>query len=141
MPLVLMAIVAVGGLVAAERMGYHNAHLPHLGRWLHAEAASPPSPTALRAPAAARKEAPPAAAAAPPAQEAAEKSSIPEGMGLLKTTDLAGQRRIFVDNLTVGQTPDSVLVKCGSRTVRIGSAGHPQVIDIPCGGEISVGEH
>jgi hypothetical protein len=74
-------------------------------------------------------------ASASPGERAA---TIPEGMGLLKTTGLAGQRRIFVDELTVGQTPDSVLVKCGARTVRIGSNGRRQAVDVPCGGEMTV---
>jgi serine/threonine-protein kinase len=47
-------------------------------------------------------------------------------------------RRIFVDDRTVGQTPESVLVKCGARSVKIGSAGHRQVVDVPCGGEINI---
>jgi hypothetical protein len=62
-------------------------------------------------------------------------------MALLKTTGLGVQHRIFVDNVTVGETPQSVLVKCGSHTVRIGSAGKERSVDLPCGGEISVGDH
>jgi hypothetical protein len=61
-------------------------------------------------------------------------------MGLLKTTDVPAGRRIFVDGRTVGQTPKSFMVKCGSRTVKIGSSGRRQVVDVPCGGEIDVGE-
>jgi eukaryotic-like serine/threonine-protein kinase len=66
--------------------------------------------------------------------------AIAPGMGLLKTTDLAGGRRIFVDERTVGQTPESVLVKCGTRSVKIGSSGRRQVVDVPCSGEINVEE-
>jgi serine/threonine-protein kinase len=61
-------------------------------------------------------------------------------MGLVETTDLRGGRRIFVDEVTVGQTPESVLVRCGARTIRIGSAGQRQAVDVPCGKPIRVGE-
>jgi hypothetical protein len=59
-------------------------------------------------------------------------------MGLLSTANAQPGHRIFVDGLTLGQTPKSVLVKCGRASVKIGSAGHLRVLDIPCGKEISV---
>jgi serine/threonine-protein kinase len=65
--------------------------------------------------------------------------AIPRGMGLLNTTNAAPGHRIFVDGRTVGQTPQSVLVKCGRAAVKIGSAGHSRALDIPCGREIRVG--
>src|SRR5262249_54605967 len=46
---------------------------------------------------------------------------IPPGKGIVATANLAPGRRIFVDEITVGQTPESVAVECGTRTVRIGS--------------------
>jgi serine/threonine-protein kinase len=61
-------------------------------------------------------------------------------MGRITTTGLSPGRRIFVDDKVVGQTPQSALVKCGSHRVRVGSAGKPQTIDIPCGAEIAVGD-
>jgi serine/threonine-protein kinase len=61
-------------------------------------------------------------------------------MGVLRTAGAAPNRRIFVDDRTVGQTPESVTVKCGPRVVRLGSAGKPQTVDVPCGGEITVGD-
>ncbi|MBX3223803.1 MAG: serine/threonine protein kinase [Labilithrix sp.] len=66
--------------------------------------------------------------------------AIPEGMGVVTTTGTAPGRRIFVDEKTLGQTPESVTVKCGQRVVRLGSSGKPQQIDVPCGGEIAVGD-
>lgn len=171
---VLTAALAVGGLVAADRLGYVRLPLRELvdarvRTWLRApdstpralqsEAAQPapaataPEPTSEVAPRASSAPPPPAptlepneaaAAATASAQPAASASAstapaIPSDMGLLKTTELTGGRRIFVDDLTVGQTPDSVLVKCGSRTVRIGSSGRRQTVDVPCGGEIGLG--
>lgn len=58
----------------------------------------------------------------------------------MKTAGAAPGRRIFVDEKTVGQTPEAVVVKCGSRNVRLGSTGSTHVVDVPCGGEITVGD-
>jgi serine/threonine-protein kinase len=61
-------------------------------------------------------------------------------MGRVRTAGAVPNRRIFVEERTVGQTPDTVLVKCGVRAIRLGSAGSTQMIDVPCGGEITVGD-
>jgi hypothetical protein len=61
------------------------------------------------------------------------------GTGILRTSGSVG-RRIFVDGRTVGQTPHAVSVQCGPHQVRIGSAGRSKTVDIPCGGEIIVGD-
>ena len=58
----------------------------------------------------------------------------------MKTTGTAPGRRIFVDDKAVGQTPDAVIVKCGLRSVKLGRAGTAQTVDVPCGGEVSVGD-
>lgn len=59
-------------------------------------------------------------------------------MGLVKTTGAISGRRIFVDDRVLGQTPESVTVKCGPHTVRLGSSGKPQKIDVPCRGEVTI---
>jgi serine/threonine protein kinase len=79
----------------------------------------------------------PTASAAPVASNGV---SDPEGTGTVKTAGAVPGRRIFVDEKTVGQTPESVTVKCGSHMVRLGSSGKPQKIDVPCGGEITVSD-
>jgi serine/threonine-protein kinase len=61
-------------------------------------------------------------------------------MGLIKTDGAMPGRRIFVDRRTVGQTPEAVQVKCGSHEVKIGSTGHPVMVDVPCNGNITVGD-
>jgi serine/threonine-protein kinase len=61
-------------------------------------------------------------------------------MGLVKTSAATPGRRIFVDRLTVGQTPAPVLVRCGSHRVRVGSAGKTLTVDVPCGGEIDISD-
>jgi serine/threonine-protein kinase len=61
-------------------------------------------------------------------------------MGIVKTVGAKPNRRIFIDDKTVGQTPESITIKCGEHSIRLGSAGKPQTIDVPCGGEVSVGD-
>jgi serine/threonine-protein kinase len=58
----------------------------------------------------------------------------------VKTAGAVPGRRIFVDEKTVGQTPDAVVVKCGSRTIKLGSTGSTQTVDVPCGSEITVSD-
>ena len=59
-------------------------------------------------------------------------------MGDILTKPSAGGHRIYVDDRVVGNSPDPVRVRCGKHTVRIGSAGTPRDVDIPCGGSIVV---
>jgi serine/threonine-protein kinase len=111
------------------------------------EAASP-SPVgsaSASASAAASASAVPSASVAPsasaaPASAAKPSAAVAEGMGIVTTSGAAPGRRIFVDDRTVGQTPQSITVKCGSHSVRIGSSGKTQTIDVPCGGEVGVSD-
>ena len=50
----------------------------------------------------------------------------------------AAGHRVFVDGRVVPQSLGTVVVDCGAHTVRIGHDGRDQVIDVPCGGRISV---
>ncbi|MBX3230895.1 MAG: protein kinase [Labilithrix sp.] len=72
--------------------------------------------------------------------DAAAVEGVPEGMGIVRTTGAAPGRRIFVDEKVAGQTPESITVKCGAHAVRLGSTGKAQDVDVPCGGEIVVGD-
>lgn len=106
-------------------------------------ASSAPSASSASAAALAGGPATPAAstsASAVAAASAAPAEDVPSGMGRVRTTGSAPGRRIFVDERTVGQTPDAVVVKCGARKIRVGSAGAMQIVDVPCGGEITVGD-
>ncbi|MCA9584047.1 MAG: PEGA domain-containing protein [Myxococcales bacterium] len=60
--------------------------------------------------------------------------------GTIVTASARAGHRIYVDEKVVGQTPDAVTVRCGTRSVRLGSAGTKRQVDVPCGGEIAV-EH
>jgi hypothetical protein len=59
-------------------------------------------------------------------------------MGQLKTSGLEPGHRIFVQGQVVGQTPQSVLIKCGSVTVKIGASGRARTLDVPCGAELDL---
>jgi hypothetical protein len=66
-----------------------------------------------------------------------DSSPVPQGSTRLVTEGAAPGRRIFVDGRVVGQTPASVLVACGSRSVKVGSSGTERRVDLPCGQSFS----
>jgi hypothetical protein len=80
----------------------------------------------------------PTAASATAPTPSVATAQIPPGMGLLETANAQPGHRIFVDGRTMGQTPQSVPVRCGKASVKIGSAGHLRVVDIPCGKALAV---
>ena len=107
----------------------------------------PPAPIAVPLPTAAAAPLPTAAsaadesAAAPVAEPGTPATEPPASdTGLLTTGDAPPGRRIFVDQRVVGQTPDPISVKCGQHVVRVGSTGKPLTVDVPCGGEVTVGQ-
>jgi hypothetical protein len=139
----VLGVVVVGAAIGAEKMGYVD-QLRRSVQPTASTAASPDVPAANHAPRAETTSIDPSNASSkdrPSASGDVTPAPIPDGMGRLTTADLAGGRRIFVDGATVGQTPDPVILKCGSHTVRVGHAGHDQVIEVPCGAEIVIHEH
>ncbi len=98
---------------------------------------SPVSPPAAPVVAAATA---PGITAAPVAAVAVTATGAPSGTdsGDLKTDAAHGGHRIFVDGHVVGQTPETVRVRCGPHVVRLGSSGKDQPVDVPCGGEVSI---
>lgn len=107
-----------------------------------AATAAVPEPSALDAAANAATEAGTStgAASASPVDAAASAETPPEGMGLVKTTNAAPGRRIFLDEKVAGQTPETITIKCGTHKVKLGSTGTIQEINVPCGGEVTVGD-
>jgi serine/threonine-protein kinase len=61
-------------------------------------------------------------------------------MGRVRTAGAVPGRRIFVDERVVGQTPDAVVVKCGVRSIKLGSSGVTRAVDVPCGAELTVSD-
>lgn len=77
--------------------------------------------------------APSAAEAAGPRGRLLARRSLAHG----KRRDAAARRR----RGAVGRArPESVTVKCGPHTVRLGSSGKPQALDVPCGSALDVGD-
>jgi eukaryotic-like serine/threonine-protein kinase len=143
----LLVAVAAFGVVAARYWQRHRR--PPVVATTVPEPAMPPlsaapSASAVPSASAAPSAAPLLDASAPVDVPASAASAAPRppasDSGSLKTTDATPHRRIFVDERVVGQTPETVTVKCGTHTVRLGSAGKPQSIDVPCGGEVVVGD-
>jgi hypothetical protein len=112
---------------------------------------APPAAASVSAPpAAASVSAPPvaASASAPPSDPIPPRSSVAPSFavpskpidpmkGLVETPQSKGHR-IYVDGVLVGETPTPVLVSCGMHIVKVGSAGGEQLIDVPCGGVVTV---
>ena len=112
--------------------------------------AAPPVAAVSPAPTQAHPDPPPAIVDTPPATtqpntqaaqpERAPTTASPSDRGSIDTAGTLAGRRVFVDGHVVGQTPGAMLVKCGPHKVKVGSAGHAQKIDVPCGGSIAVGD-
>jgi hypothetical protein len=90
---------------------------------------------------------PPVAAAPPPAANTASGGvpevsvlslpRVPPTTGTLRLEDSAIGHRFFVDGAL--QVGESVEVRCGRHVVKVGSAGHPHVVVVGCGEEVSIG--
>ena len=94
------------------------------------EAPKPEAPKPAASPSAEPSGAPPAPSVVAPA--------VTNEEGRIATRDCRAGFRVFVDGVVAGNTPDSFVVRCGKRTVQIGSKGYPQHVDVPCGGEVVV---
>lgn len=79
----------------------------------------------------------PSALSAPspsPAQGTTSSTDVPDGMTLVSFPRAAkGHRMYFDGSLLQGETGEPRLLKCGTHTLKIGSAGKPQRVDLPCG--------
>lgn len=74
------------------------------------------------------------------AKPASPTSSAGAGTGIVKTEGSAPGRRIFIDERTMGQTPQPITVKCGTHMIKVGSSGRARSVDVPCGGEVTVSD-
>lgn len=95
---------------------------------------SPSSPLVVASPSALPSALPSATAAKP-----TSPTPLPEGAGRLLTDASDAGHRIFVDGKLAGSSGKPVVVACGSHQVRLGSAGRLQTLDVPCGGDVSLG--
>jgi len=79
----------------------------------------------------------------PPAPAKAEpevaKPSTASTIGVVSVNDPAVKgHRVIVDGRAIGDAPKRVELSCGVHSIRVGSKGALQKIDVPCGGEVSV---
>lgn len=70
--------------------------------------------------------------------DALPKPNIDPGFTLVTLPRSSKGHRIFVDGRVVGTGPAPMTIKCGTHKVKIGSAGKPRVVELPCGGEIAL---
>ena len=71
-------------------------------------------------------------------EEAGATADIPAGMGEIQPPDSAAGHRIFLDGRVVGEGTAPIRVPCGQHSVRVGSAGRLQNVDVPCGQSVAV---
>lgn len=150
------AVLLVAALLIAGVVGVSVLQLPVGKRWM-AKFRPPPgaSPIATPAPsptpslvvfAPASVSAAPSASAAPsevastsatPSASAAPSASakVYAGLGAIRTKG-EGHHRVWIDGKLAGETPNVFETPCGNHVVRIGSAGQPQMVEVPCGEEL-----
>ena len=55
--------------------------------------------------------------------------------GTLHTPAGQAGHRVYVDGFLSGFAPNPITLKCGSHSVKVGSAGKVQTVNVPCGGD------
>lgn len=143
--LVLAAAVAAVVVSSVLQLPVGRRWMARMARWSPPPASSllgqppvvVPAPQAsiVFAPSAEPSAPPPPVPSEAPAASAAKPAST---LGTLHAQS-AGSRRVWIDGKLVGETPRSFELGCGHHVVRVGSTGQPQMVDVPCGGEVTVG--
>lgn len=70
-----------------------------------------------------------------PKPDTKAKPATKSSFGTLHTPATAKGHRVFVDGYIGGFAPQPIKLKCGKHSVRVGSAGKLQFVDVPCGGD------
>jgi hypothetical protein len=63
---------------------------------------------------------------------------VPATRGTLQFSAKAHGHRVFVDGVVLGESDAPLEVRCGKHSVRVGSHGEAQDVDVPCGGDVLV---
>jgi hypothetical protein len=66
------------------------------------------------------------------------KPEIDPSLTLLTLPRSSKGHRIFVDGRVVGSGPAPMKLACGKHKIKIGSGGKSRVVDLPCGGELTL---
>lgn len=134
----LMAIVAGAAFLSASSAPPSPRGIAATALEAPAPAASVPrAPAAVDAPVA--KASPPAAAlvaasGSAPAATAPDSDDELQLTALLRTENAPPDREVFVDGKSIGKTPLSVSVPCGSHTLQMLAGAPKQPVELPCGG-------
>jgi Meckel syndrome type 1 protein len=146
------AVIAVA-VVAVVVLGRSSAPSPASAAVASAPAASrppepvvpgtPPAATSAPAPsvaptALATAATPVASESSAPALSESASAQTPPDQGQLVFPASAAGHRIFVDGRVVGDGAQPAVVRCGPHDVKVGSAGTPQRVDVPCGGSLTL---
>lgn len=75
----------------------------------------------------------------PPIAMSATQTSAPADVttGTLRFDVTTAGHRVWVDGVLL--LSDAAIVKCGPHRVRVGSLGSTRFVDVPCGGEVTLG--
>lgn len=109
-----------------------------------AQPGRPPAPSGSAAPApssTASAVAAPRSASSGSEEHAAARADLPpapSGKGYVLTPESEKGHRLFVNGRFRGAAGTPLLVACGTHEVKIGSAGAPRDVSVPCGGSVSV---
>lgn len=71
------------------------------------------------------------------APSTAGKPAAESSTGTIVVGATASGHRVFVDSHMVGEGPGRYAVRCGPRSVKVGSHGRAHTVDVPCGGEVT----
>src|SRR5690606_4304059 len=58
--------------------------------------------------------------------------------GELSLPPSADGHRVYVDGRMLGVPPAAIRVRCGQRTIKVGSQGREQSVAVPCGGAVEI---
>ncbi len=75
-------------------------------------------------------------APSPPSDTAPPSPASSSRTGNITVSSSRRGHRIWVDGRLAGEAPASVTVRCGRHSVRVGSRGVLQRVDVPCGGDV-----
>jgi hypothetical protein len=140
----LLAAVIVGSIFVARSGGPGPAQATAASTSVGSPVIS--APAVVAAPVVPVASVPLPAMASAPVASVAPEATVPEPSastaspdhGELRFPPFAAGHRIFVDGHVVGDGAQPALVRCGPHEVRIGSAGTPQQVTVPCGGSVTV---
>jgi serine/threonine protein kinase len=107
-----------------------------------AESSAVPPPASASSPLAGKPPATPSASAVPAAAVATPAGTDPDaaaaGLGSIFTDPSQSGHRIFSEGRVLGESPGPIQVRCGTRSIQVGSAGTARDVSIPCGGSVLV---